>query len=80
MTDSVILGLKRGLIEQHPDPNDRRKKLLNLTPKGRKVFESCLERVSSVEARIEAEISKEDREKTIAVLKKIAQILAVSTD
>jgi DNA-binding MarR family transcriptional regulator len=78
LTDSVHLCMKRGLIEQHPDPTDGRKKLLMLTPKGKQVFQACLDRIRHVEARIESEISAEDREKTIAVLKKIAQILAVS--
>jgi DNA-binding MarR family transcriptional regulator len=52
--DMVTVLEQRGLIERHPDPADRRRRVLRLTAPGRSLLDELREDVAAVEARMVA--------------------------
>jgi MarR family transcriptional regulator for hemolysin len=48
-----------GLVERMPDPNDRRTKLLQITPQGEEVLEKIFEITDVLRARLLAGVSSE---------------------
>lgn len=62
---------RAGLIERRPDPNDRRGKLIALTPHGRQVIDTTLTRHVANEQRLLASLTVAEQEKLNALLKKL---------
>ncbi|MHB2209132.1 MarR family winged helix-turn-helix transcriptional regulator [Methylobacterium sp. CM6257] len=56
-----------GLVVRREDPSDRRAKVLGLTPRGRDVFEQIEAGLSSLRARVFAEIGCADLEASLRV-------------
>ncbi len=65
-----------GLVERLCDPEDRRAKLVRLTPAGRTKAEEVEAVVDTVRNRIFRSIAPEDRQKTEQVLLEVYQIMA----
>lgn len=65
-----------GLVERLCDPEDRRAKLVRLTPIGRVKAEEVEVVVNAVRNRIFRSITPEDRQKTEQVLLEVYQIMA----
>ena len=62
---------RAGLIERRPDPNDRRGKLIALTPQGRQVIDATLTRHVANEQRLLSALTTAEQEKLNALLKKL---------
>lgn len=45
-----------GLLTRHPDPTDRRHRIVEMTAEGRKLFRSCRRAIRRMEARLLAEL------------------------
>lgn len=56
-----------GLVVRREDPSDRRAKVLGLTPRGRQVFEQIEAELSTLRARVFAEIDGADLEASLRV-------------
>ena len=52
---------EQGLIERHPDPNDRRSIIVALTTHGREVIDRAVEEVSRLERTLAEELPESDR-------------------
>jgi DNA-binding MarR family transcriptional regulator len=62
---------RRGYITEHNDPHDKRSKRLGLTQKGERILKACYERFSKVPEMMFKEMSTDDIEICIQLLKKI---------
>jgi len=58
-----------GLIERTPDPDDRRVRLLSITPQGRRVRRSVRKDIRAREDRLLAKVPRADREAFLRVLR-----------
>ncbi|MEU5836226.1 MarR family transcriptional regulator [Streptomyces diacarni] len=65
----------RGLLTRRPDPNDRRARLLSLTPEGRQLRDTVQAAVQDGEERLLRQIPAADRE---AFLRSLLTLYAVS--
>jgi DNA-binding MarR family transcriptional regulator len=59
------------LVERHPDPNDRRGTLIQLTEKGKAVVDRALQAHLEGEAGMVAHLSKEEQKSLAELLKKL---------
>ncbi|HWE73763.1 MAG TPA: MarR family transcriptional regulator [Stellaceae bacterium] len=66
---------RAGLTERHPDPNDRRGKLIALTAQGRALVDATLTKHVANEENILAALSAADQEKLNQLLKKLIAAL-----
>jgi DNA-binding MarR family transcriptional regulator len=71
MTNRIDRLERAGLIERHPDPNDRRGKLIALTATGRRVIDETITRHVANEQRLLSVLTTAEREKLNALLKKL---------
>jgi DNA-binding MarR family transcriptional regulator len=62
---------KRGYITERDDPDDKRSKRLSLTPKGKKILESCYERFSKIPELLFKDMKEEDIRLCIQLLKNV---------
>ena len=62
---------KRGYINERDDPEDKRSKRLNLTPKGKKILEGCYERFSKIPELLFKDMKEEDIRLCIQLLKNV---------
>jgi DNA-binding MarR family transcriptional regulator len=51
----------RGLVKRTPDPGDRRAKIVSLTPKGSRVYQSCHQAIARMEGDLLAPYPDKDR-------------------
>lgn len=62
---------QRGFIERKPDPGDRRRMLLRLTPEGREAVDGLLARTDAVNRELLAPLAPHEREQFRSLLKRI---------
>ena len=62
---------KRGYITENDDPEDKRSKRLRLTPKGEKALRACYEKFSKIPEMMLMEMTKDDVDLCIQLLKNI---------
>lgn len=68
----VVQRLKsRGLIAARPDPSDKRRTLLRLSPAGEDLIETLLERAPGVTQQILAPLSPEEQSTFLALLRRL---------
>ena len=60
-----------GLIERTPDPDDRRVRLLSITPEGRRVRRAVRKDIRVQEERMLAKLPRADREAFVRVLRRL---------
>jgi DNA-binding MarR family transcriptional regulator len=70
-TDMLARLKKRGLFKEYEDAEDKRSKRLQLTPKGEKVSEQCSKRIIKNANLLMNELTDEDKELCIQLLKDI---------
>jgi DNA-binding MarR family transcriptional regulator len=72
---SVIMRLEdRGWLRREPSPTDRRRKLLWLTEQGEKMAMEMKKPAKSVQQRLLAALSEDERVQFVAMLKRISGI------
>lgn len=64
--------VERGLIERLPDPSDRRRMTLSLSPEGERLIESLISAAARVDEEILAPLDNEERRVFLSLLKKLA--------
>ena len=65
---------QRGYIERRPDPDDRRVRLLEITPAGRAVKNAVQSDIQRGEERWLAELTGEERNVFLRVLERLARV------
>ncbi|HEX6701635.1 MAG TPA: MarR family transcriptional regulator [Gaiellaceae bacterium] len=71
MTNRLDRLEKAGLVERSPDPDDRRAVLVELTPKGKKVYEDAVEVQARKEALVAAALNDDEKEQLNALLRRL---------
>ncbi|MDJ0607445.1 MAG: MarR family transcriptional regulator [Kiloniellales bacterium] len=61
----------RGLVERHPDENDRRRVMLCLTSAGRAAVEEIKDQITAINDRILQPLSRGEREHFIRLLRRL---------
>jgi DNA-binding MarR family transcriptional regulator len=62
---------RAGLVERHPDPNDRRGKLIALTQAGRRLVDETISRHVANEERVLSALTSAEQKQLNALLKKL---------
>jgi DNA-binding MarR family transcriptional regulator len=76
----VLDGLQeRGLIERHPDPADRRVRLLAITPAGRRAFARTRAGIRAGEERVLALLPAADRRAFLRALRTLSDVDVTAT-
>ena len=75
MADMVTTLRKRGLIDRHRDPNDRRRLVIALTPAGHRLLERMGPQVAALEARMLSLLSREQARELRRSLEQCRQAL-----
>jgi DNA-binding MarR family transcriptional regulator len=70
-TDMLNRLIKRNLVREYDDKEDKRSKRLELTAKGEKVVEQCTERIKKNATLLAYDLSEDDKELCIQLLKGI---------
>jgi DNA-binding MarR family transcriptional regulator len=73
LSESVQIHVEKGLITQETAPNDKRKKVLRLTPAGKKKMTSVGKHVQELESHLTQDISPKDLQLIETALGKIAE-------
>jgi DNA-binding MarR family transcriptional regulator len=63
---------KRGLVERHPDPNDRRANVVVATEAGRALFARAQKSARAVERALKAAVPPADRERLADLMRQLA--------
>lgn len=66
---------RAGLVQRHPDPKDRRGKLIGLTERGRQLIDEMIGRHVANEQRILAPLTAAEQEQLAALLQKLIAAL-----
>ena len=69
MTNRVDRLAARGLVERHPDPDDRRGVIVRLTADGKAAVDGAVEALLAAEAGLLADLSARDRAKLAGLLR-----------
>jgi DNA-binding MarR family transcriptional regulator len=78
MTNRLDRLEDRGLVERHPDPNDRRGLSVRLTEKGSGVVDKALEIRSDHASRALASLSESERVQLVGLLRKLVAARAAA--
>ena len=70
-TDMLNRLIKRGLIKEYDDKDDKRSKRIELMPAGEKAIELCIARMRKVAALMTIDLSEDDKQLCIQLLKNI---------
>lgn len=73
MTTAIDRLERRGLVIRHDDRNDRRSRLIHLTPSGRKLIEKAFEKHRKAMERSLAGFSDEDRAALLPLLRRLGR-------
>src|SRR6266851_5837109 len=76
MTAAVDRLEKLGLVVRKASPSDRRARLLELTPKGRRLAASCFEKHAKDLEELMSVLSEKEKEQTYRLLKKLGLLAA----
>ena len=69
---AVLDDLERlGLAERRPDPHDRRKRSIHLTPKGKRVRERCEREGARLQEELLADLTPGERDELVRLLRKL---------
>ncbi|MEQ6903178.1 MarR family transcriptional regulator [Nocardioides sp. YIM 152588] len=71
MTNRVDRLVSRGLVERHPDPNDRRGVLVRLTPEGKAAVDGAFAALLDAERDLLTGLSDEDRTTLAGLLREL---------
>jgi DNA-binding MarR family transcriptional regulator len=63
--------IKRGLISEHDDPNDKRSKRIRLTKAGEQAIERCMAQMRRVAGMMTMDLDEDDKQLCIHLLKNI---------
>lgn len=69
---------RRGLVERRPDPDDRRRLLIAITPAAQRLVQQYVPQVVALQAAVMEDIDEHDRQQVIAVLRRIRQAIATA--
>jgi DNA-binding MarR family transcriptional regulator len=69
---------RRKLVERRPDPNDRRRLLIAITPAAQRLVQQYVPQVVALQAAVMTDIDEHDRQQVIAVLRRIRQAIAAA--
>ena len=70
---------RRGLIERQPDPADRRRLLVAITPPAQAMVRQYVPEVVALQGAVMSGIGEEDRQQLIAVLTRIREAIAAAS-
>jgi len=76
LSEAVKAASSRLLVEQHTDSDDGRRKILKLTPKGRKAMQSIVKGVNSAESRMVEGIDATQIASVVDILRRVNRNLA----
>lgn len=76
LSESVRSAVSRGLVEQHADSDDARRKILKLTPQGKKAMSAIVKGVNNAELEMIKGISEEQIYSAIETLTRVNRNLA----
>ena len=79
-TNRIDRAEKLGLVERHPDPDDRRATRIALTKRGRALVDKAMTEHTARAAEIAAVLSVEDRKALKRVLGRVLQSLEVQSE
>jgi DNA-binding MarR family transcriptional regulator len=70
---SLLDGLQdRGLVSREPDPEDRRARVVRLTPAGTRKLRAARADIRAMERRVLSDLSARERDVLLAVLPRLA--------
>lgn len=70
---------RRGLVERRPDPADRRRLLVAITPPAQAMVRQYVPEVVALQGAVMSGIDEEDRQQLIAVLTRIREAIAAAS-
>jgi DNA-binding MarR family transcriptional regulator len=76
LSETVRTAAHRGLVEQHVDSDDGRRKILKLTPEGRKAMQTIVKGVNIAESRMVDGIEPAQIVSVVEVLRRVNRNLA----
>lgn len=71
--------VERGLIERRPHPEDRRVKLVHLTPAGRRTVAALRKQLQAIESELLADIGEQDAQTLLRAFERIEARIAALT-
>ena len=69
---------RRGLVERRPDPADRRRLLVAITPPAQAMVRQYVPEIVATQSAVMSGIGEEDRQQLIAVLTRIREAIAAA--
>jgi len=70
---------RRGLVERRPDPADRRRLLITITPAAQELVRRFVPEIVALQASVMRDIPEEDRRQFAAVLTRIREAIAAAS-
>jgi DNA-binding MarR family transcriptional regulator len=69
---------RRKLVERRPDPDDRRRLLIAITPAAQRLVQQYVPQIVALQAAVMQDVEESDRQQVIAVLRRIRQAIAAA--